>query len=253
LKAIKSKNKSQPVVWAIVTARGGSKSIPLKNLVLVNKTPLLDYGVLASRASQCFDRIICSTEDKSIKKRALELGIEVDYRPESLCGDDISSRAVIKNLLMRTKYADIPDLVAIIQPTSIFLRPADIRQLLDRMILDSTALSGQTLARPPHNHHAWNQRQLSDGRVSFYFEERKKAFNKQRKPDFYIFGNLVMCRSQSLLDGNDVFAEPSAAVEIEWPYDFDLDGPNDLKVAEVLLTSGVVKLDHMSKVKETES
>ena len=50
------------VCWAFVPARGGSKSIKLKNLVEINSKPLLDYGISASIRSQIFSRIIVSTD-----------------------------------------------------------------------------------------------------------------------------------------------------------------------------------------------
>ncbi len=237
-------------MWAIVTARGGSKSIPLKNMVLVQNTHLLDFGVRAALASDCFERIICSTDHSLIEKRAHKLGIEVDWRPKAFCGDDISTRAVIEEFLLRQNRATLPKLIAIIQPTSIFLRAEDIQRLYTQMQVDNIAKSGQTLARPPHNHHAWNQRVLKANRVSFNFSERKVAYNKQLKPELFIFGNLVICRTQALLAGEDVFEEPSAAIEIEWPYDLDLDGPNDLKMAEALLACDMVKLPHMTNLNE---
>jgi len=100
----------------------------------------------------------------------------------------------------------------------------------------------------PHNHHAWNQRQVESGRASFVFaEERKVAYNKQRKPKYFVFGNVVAARPQSLLAGGDFFSEPSVASEIPSPYDFDLDGPEDLLLAAAMLTSGLISLPHMDQ------
>ena len=67
--------------WAVVPARGGSKSIPRKNLLTLDGRPLLDYCVRAAQASRRFVRIFCSTDDSVIAARAHELGIEVDARP----------------------------------------------------------------------------------------------------------------------------------------------------------------------------
>jgi hypothetical protein len=85
--------------------------------------------------------------------------------------------------------------------------------------------------------------------VSFRFaEERRRAYNKQLKPVLYIFGNLVAARSGALLDGADFFAEPSAAVAIERPYDLDVDIMIDVDIAHALLVSGQVVLPHMKQI-----
>jgi CMP-N-acetylneuraminic acid synthetase len=117
------------------------------------------------------------------------------------------------------------------------------------MIKDSEAQSCQTITSCPHNHHAWNQREVVHGRVRFKFSaERASAYNKQLKPKLFVFGNLVAVRSVALQKGEGFFAEPSAAVDIPSPYDFDLDRPEDLTVAEALIHSRVVQLPHMADV-----
>jgi len=234
------------IVWALVPARGGSKSIPLKNLVRLAGVPLLDYGVRAAQASGCVDRVICSTDDVRVTRRAQDLGIEVDPRPVSLAGDETPVADVACEFLGRRGS---PDLLLLVQPTSPFLLPAHVQALVHALAGEPAARSGQTVTLCPHNHHAWNQREVVGGRVRFRFPaERAAGYNKQSKPRLYVFGNLVGVRPSALLEGNGFFAEPSVAVDIPWPYDFDLDGPEDLTVAEALIKSGVVQLPHMTEV-----
>ncbi|MDD5389714.1 MAG: acylneuraminate cytidylyltransferase family protein [Gallionellaceae bacterium] len=232
--------------WAFVPARGGSKAIPLKNLADLGGRQLMDYCIEAAKSSRIFERIICSTEHAGIAARAVALGIEHDQRPLELCGDEVSTRAVILEFLERHRN-ELPDLLFIVEPTSPFLRPKDIAALLERMQENPVAVTGQTIAQPPHTHHAWNQREMRDGQVRFIFEERKKVFAKQNKPVLYVFGNLIACRTAELLAGGDVFAEPSVGVEIDWPYDINIDYPNDLTLANILLKAGLVNLPHMHR------
>lgn len=233
-------------LWALVPARGGSRSIARKNLVPLAGVPLLDYGVRAAQAAGCVTRIVCSTDDDEIAARARHLGIQVDRRPAHLATDDAPVAAVAREFLERW---GAPDLLALVQPTSPFLLPDHVRALLDAMIHDPPARSGQTVTLCPHNHHAWNQREVVDGRVRFTFPaERAAAYNKQTKPRHVVFGSLVMVRPSALLGGEGFFAEPSAAVEIPAPYDFDLDAAGDVRIAEALLASGAVSLPHMEPV-----
>lgn len=230
--------------WAFVPARGGSKAIPLKNLADLGGRPLMDYSILAAKSSGIFERIVCSTEHPEIAARAVELNIEHDQRPVALCSDETSTRSVIYEFLSR--QTELPDFLFIVEPTSPFLRAEDIRRLWDKILAYPEAKSGQTICKPPHTHHAWNQRSFENDRVSFIFEERKTVHAKQNKPDLYIFGNVIACRVSAILANEDVFAEPSIGVTIEWPYDINIDYPNDLLLANILLSSGIVHLPHLS-------
>src|SRR3990167_8212542 len=136
--------------WAFIPARGGSKSIPLKNMANLGGRPLLDYCVLAAKSSGCLERIVCSTEHPRIAssgclerivcstehpriaERAAFHGIEHDNRPLDLCGDEVSTKAVLVEFLARN--ADqLPDLIFIVEPTSPFMRPQDITRLNDKI------------------------------------------------------------------------------------------------------------------------
>ncbi len=230
--------------WALMPARGGSKSIPLKNLLSLAGVPLLDYGGRAAMAASSIDRVVCSTDDDRIAARARTLGIEVDRRPARLADDQAAVADVAIEFLSR--YGS-PDVLVLVQPTSPFLLPEHVDALVRAVSADSSARSGQTVTLCPHNHHAWNQRLVENGRVRFAFmEERRRAYNKQSKPRHYVFGNLVAVRPGALEAGDGFFAEPSIAVEIPAPYDFDLDTPSDVALAEALLASGAVRLDHMA-------
>ena len=215
----------------------------MKNLALLSGRPLLDYGVRAVQAANTrIDRIICSTDSDAIADRAVELGVEVDRRPAHLAGDDTPVADVGKELLERLGTSDsVPDILILVQPTSPFLLPVHVDSLAQAMIEDVHCRSGQTVTPVPHNFHAWNQRDFDAGRTRFHFaKERAAAYNKQRKPKLFTFANLVGARSAALLDGQDFFAEPSAALEVPWPYNLDVDTPQDLILAEALIASHAV-------------
>jgi N-acylneuraminate cytidylyltransferase/CMP-N,N'-diacetyllegionaminic acid synthase len=235
--------------WAFVPARGGSKSIPYKNLALLSGVPLLDYGIRAVQASKNCQRIIGSTDDDRIAERFTALGIECDRRPPELAADDTPVADVVREWLMRTCAPKkiLPNVVILVQPTSPFLRPEDVSQLLKIFLSREDARSAQTIVNCPHNAHAWNQRAFEDGLVRFvHSDERKRAYNKQRKPKRWLFGNLIAVRVAALLAGEDFFATPSVGVEIERPYDFDVDSAADLSLAEALMRQGIVQLPHMN-------
>jgi CMP-N,N'-diacetyllegionaminic acid synthase len=238
-------------VWGLVPARGGSKSIPLKNLALLVGRPLLDYVVRAGQASSALSRIICSTDNDRIADRARELGAEVDRRPAALATDDAKVDDVARDFLMRQRGAGqpLPDAVALLQPTSPFLQPQDIRDLLSFLDARPAAASAHNVYAVPHNLHAWNQRLLGDsGEVTFPFDaKRREARNKQDKPKYFAFGNLIAARTEALLAGGGFYTQPTYALPIAAQFAFDLDQQSDVVLAEAMITAGLVGIDHLQR------
>ena len=107
-------------VLSIIPARGGSKGIPLKNLVMLNQKPLLYYTVTASLKSKIINKTVVSTDNKKIGKVALNLGAEVVYRPKKLATDTTSLEPVIEHVLnyLNTHDGYNPEIIVILQNTS---------------------------------------------------------------------------------------------------------------------------------------
>lgn len=231
------------VCWGLIPARGGSKSIPMKNLVPLAGKPLLDYQVDAARASGRLARLICSTESDAIATHCRAIEVEVHERPAHLAQDDSAVIDVIVHLLqdLQAREGAVAEAIALLQPTSPFLTGDEIARTVDALLADPDAGSAQTVVPCPHNHHAVNQRRIDDGRVRFcYPEERARAYNKQRKTPHYLFGNLLVFRSQAAVDQRTPFPEPSLAVEVPLLHGFDLDGPQDLQLAHAIVSSGIL-------------
>ena len=236
-------------ILGLIPARGGSKSIPKKNIVDLGGHPMLAYQVNAAKKSRSIGRILCSTDDDAIADAARAYGSEISVRPEALAQDDTNIIDVIVDLLNTLKGEGYePFAVALLQPTSPFLLPGHIDACCDLLLNDPQARSVQTIASFPHNFHAYNQRVVENGVVRFNFQkEREACYNKQTKPHFYVFGNLVVTKSSALLETRQVFAQPSLAHEIPFPYALDADGPEDLELAEFYIEKQKVILPPMDR------
>ena len=107
-------------VLSIIPARGGSKGIPLKNLIKIKNKPLLHYTVKASLKSKFVNRTIVSTDSSKIAKVALSLGSEVIIRPKKLSNDTIGLEPTINHVLEYLKNTEnyVPDIILILQNTS---------------------------------------------------------------------------------------------------------------------------------------
>ena len=236
------------IVWSLIPARGGSKSIPLKNMTSLGGRPLLDYCIRAALACRTLDRNICSTDHEEIAKHAHSLGVEVDQRPASLGTDDAKVDDVARDLIMRKgkELGTTPDILVLLQPTSPFVTPEQITQVITLLSERADCRSAQTVARVPHNLNAINHRSLDNGIAKLKFEEeRRKAYNKQLKEQLFYFANLYAIRCDALMDGEPFFAPPSAAIEVPQVFAYDLDGPDDIQYGEAILNHGSLRLDHL--------
>ncbi|HYB97264.1 MAG TPA: pseudaminic acid cytidylyltransferase [Vicinamibacterales bacterium] len=118
---------------AIVTARGGSKRIPGKNIRDFLGRPMMAYPIAAARDSGLFDHIIVSTDDDGIAEVARRLGAEVPFkRPAELSDDAATTDAVLLHAIGECQARFGPTAAACcLYPTSPFLTARELRRGLD--------------------------------------------------------------------------------------------------------------------------
>jgi len=233
--------------WGVVTARGGSKSIPLKNLVRVGGRPLVQYVIDAAKRATTLSRILCSTDNSQIAEVVGDLGVEVAERPIHLGGDNVNTIDVMLDLVetIHEKEGRVAEILVLLQPTSLFVTSQQIDTTVRALMENPEARSAQTVVKVPHQFHAHNQRQMFDGgkNIGFVYEkERAKGYNKQTKPVYYTYGNLIVSRTESLLGEKTIFGRPSIPIVIPLSSAYDLDGPDDLELAELMIEHKLVHL-----------
>jgi CMP-N-acetylneuraminic acid synthetase len=240
-------------IWAIIPARGTSKSIPFKNLTNLGGRPLIDFVIAAAKSSRSINRIICSTENDRIADFCHSRGIEVHKRPPELAQDNTPVIDVLTYTLkdIENREGRVADIIPLLQPTSPFLLPEHIDVCVNKLQENNKADSAQTISTFSHNYHAYNQRIIEGNFVRFRFqEERRICYNKQSKPKHYIFGNLVVTRSSTLLEKGEIFGVKSLYNIIPFYYAADVDGPEELELAEWVLETGKVDLSFLQQNKK---
>ncbi len=115
----------------LITARGGSRGIPGKNLAPLAGRPLIAWTIQAARQSACLDRVLVSTDDDRIARVSRELGAEVPFiRPARLARDDSPHLEVVLHALdwLEENQGYRPAAVVLLQPTSPLRRSRDIEE-----------------------------------------------------------------------------------------------------------------------------
>lgn len=111
-------------VLAVITARGGSKGLPHKNVLPLGELPLIAWTVRAALEASCVVRVVVSTDDDEIAEAASEAGAEVPFRrPTELASDTATSVDVMRHALDAVPGFDR---AVLLQPTSPFRTGADL-------------------------------------------------------------------------------------------------------------------------------
>jgi N-acylneuraminate cytidylyltransferase len=124
---------NKPAVMALIPARGGSKSVPRKNLLQVAGKPLIAYSILHAQRCSSITRIVVSTDDDEIAEVARSFGAEVPFkRPAEAASDTATDYMVFQHALehLAAHEAYVPELVVHLRPTGPVREP----QLIERAV-----------------------------------------------------------------------------------------------------------------------
>lgn len=120
-------------VMALIPARGGSKSVPRKNLLPVAGRPLIAYSIMHAQACASISRIVVSTDDDEIADVARQYGAEVPFRrPAEAASDTATDFQVFHHALswLAQHEAYVPELVVHLRPTG----PVREASLIERAV-----------------------------------------------------------------------------------------------------------------------
>lgn len=111
---------------AIITARGGSRRIPRKNIRDFHGKPIIAYSIETAKASGLFDQIIVSTEDDEIRKVAHHYGVSWQDRPQRLAEDGAGTQEVMSHAL--NMLTDEYKYACCIYPCAPLMTASDLRR-----------------------------------------------------------------------------------------------------------------------------
>ncbi len=239
---------STPEVLAIIPARGGSKSIPRKNILDFAGFPLISYSIAAALVADTVDRVIVSTDDQEIRGIAEEFGAEVPFtRPEEFSRDETPDFPVFKHALewLKSNQDYQPEIVVQLRPTSPLRRVEHINQAVWRLIERPEANSIRTICVPFQNpYKMW--RVGEDGFLQQLLEsELPEPYNlpRQALPEvFWQTGYVDAAWVDTIMGKASMTGERILPLVIgaeEW---IDIDSPDDWRRAERMLESGEITM-----------
>jgi CMP-N-acetylneuraminic acid synthetase len=225
-------------VLGIVTARGGSKGIPRKNIIPLLGNPLLAYTAKAALSAKRLTRTILSTEDEEIACIGRACGLDVPFlRSADLARDETPSIPVLQDAVRRLEQmGETYDAVFTLQPTNPLRRPEDIDgavDLLERTGADSVI----SFVDAGEKHPARMKFITPEGEVNDPpFAELFEGQRRQDLPKLYLReGSVYLTRRSILMELNSVKGNICRAWIIPEERACNIDTPFDLFLAEQML------------------
>ena len=217
---------------AIITARGGSKRIPRKNIKKFCGKPILAYSVEAALQSGLFDTVMVSTDDEEIAQAARQYGAEVPfYRSEKTSGDYATTRDLVLEVLAEYEKRGLEyELACCIYPTAPFVTAKKLKDAVSQL-LDSNAdtlIPVVAFSYPPQRAMI-----MKEGRLVFEYPQYLDSRSQDLEPhyhdvgQFYVFRTAPFRRNRKLMVGNIL---PMVVSEMEVQ---DIDNQTDWRIAEI--------------------
>jgi len=232
------KNKFK--ILGIITARGGSKGLPGKNIKILGGKPLIVWTIRVALKSQMITDLIVSTDDPKIVRLARKYGAEVPFlRPANLAKDTTPHLPVVQHAIkfMEDNHKVKYDYVVILQPTSPFRVVADIDLTLKKLV-SSKADSAVTMVEVEPSGHPVKTKVFKGGRVVPYLIPEPEGVRKQSLPKVYKRSSAVYCmRRDLIMEENKIFGEFIVGHLVPKERSVDIDTEFDWLKAEYILNN----------------
>ena len=181
---------------AIITARGGSKRIPRKNIKDFLGRPIIEYSIKAALEAGIFDEVMVSTDDEEIAEIAKNAGAKVPFmRSKDTANDFATTADVIDEVLQQYKTNDVEfDYVCCIYPTAPFVTAKCLKEAME-LLMNGNSDSVVPVVKfgfPPQRGVI-----IQDGRVSFKWPEFALARSQDLESMYHDCGQFYCLNIES--------------------------------------------------------
>lgn len=234
------KKDKEILILGLTLARGGSKSVPRKNIRPLAGTPLIGYTITEALKSRFITRYIVSTDDEEIRQVAIECGADAPFlRPQEFSTDQASSVSAMQHAVNwveqheGVKYDYIVELMCTNPMKSVLDIDASIEKLI------STDADSVIAVHQLDDHHPARIKKIIDDKiVDFCIPEIPESRRQDLKPDAYVRSGSIYAlkRDYLMVDGKRYGSVESRPYVLPQERAVNIDTEIDFIVAEELIT-----------------
>ena len=217
---------------AIITARGGSKRIPRKNIKEFLGKPIIAYTIEAALASNMFDQVMVSTDDDEIAEIAKKYGAKVPFMRSEKTSNDFATTADVLNEVIDEykKLGESFEYMCCLYPTAPFVTPDAIGQAM-KILEDNgadTVLPVVKFSFPPQRGVV-----MKDGYLTPKYPECMPMRSQDLEPMYHDAGQFYCMKVSSFLEQGKVVMDKTMPYMQDDMNVQDIDTPEDWAIAEV--------------------
>lgn len=218
---------------AIITARGGSKRIPRKNIRDFLGKPIIAYSIETALKSGVFNEVMVSTDDDEIAEIAKKFGAKIPFkRSNETSNDTATTTDVIIEVLSEYNKRNLNfDYACCIYPTAPFIKPESLKSGLDKMIQDNTIA-----AFPVVKYSYPIQRSLeisNDGKLSMICPEHSRSRSQDLIPRYHDAGQFYWFKVSEIKPNMELLKMKASPIILSEKEVQDIDTEEDWILAEL--------------------
>lgn len=225
-------------ILGVITARGGSKGIPKKNISVIGGKPLIAHTILAAKSSQQLSDCILSTDSREIADCAAEFNMYTEeLRPSEFATDTAKNEeAVIYEVDKYEKANNLSvDVIVLLQPTTPLRKAEDIDSALDIFMSSGSdsliSVYDATFVHPNIMYY------MKDGYLRPVLEEGKRLKRRQEFRSVFVRnGAIYIATRAQVMDRKSFVGDNPAAYVMPYTRSINIDEPFDLEMAEWLMS-----------------
>lgn len=221
-------------ILAIIPARGGSKGIPRKNVLLLSGQPLISYAIQNAKSSGFQMDVAVSTDDQEITNVSNQFGAEVIRRNKKLASDEVTLDPVIFDAVqqMEGKAGKTYDYVITLQPTSPLLSADTLDSAIQKMLNDETIDTLISAVNDPHL--SWTTKEVKG--VVTVLPNYEARLNRQYLPKNFVETGAFVITKRHFVKPDTRFGKNISVYEVPASESTDIDTKQDWWVAEKQLS-----------------
>jgi N-acylneuraminate cytidylyltransferase len=216
---------------AIITARGGSKGIPGKNIKSLGGKPLIAHSILDALEAQQVDRIYVTTDDPEIAQVSTDYGASIIHRPAELANDTASSESALIHALTEIEKSGInPELIVFLQCTSPLRTGLDIDRAIEQMRAEN---ADSLLSVSPSHRFLWQK--VDNEAQSINYDYRDRPRRQDLNPQYMENGSIYIFKPWVLKELNNRLGGKISLFVMDEDQSWEIDSLQDFRYIEFLM------------------
>ena len=219
---------------AIITARGGSKRIPKKNIKEFCGKPIICYAIEAALQAEIFDEVMVSTDNDEIREIALQYGAKVPFiRSKENSSDYATTEDVILEVLheYKKRFNESFEYVCCIYPTAPFITEKILKKAIEIMKKDNPAMVVPVVqfSYPPQRCFVIDD----DGKAKYKYPQYVQTRSKDLEKEYHDAGQFYVYNVEKLFEKKGIIEDDFIPIVLPEICVQDIDTLDDWKMAEL--------------------